>query len=171
MTISEMLLPEFEHEMANTRKILECVPEDKFAWKPHEKSMTLGRLASHVAELPYWASITLTQDSLALTPDNKAFNTASKSELMDAVDKNTAAARDAIARASDEDFGKIWSLIVGGQTVFSMPRATVLRNMVMSHMIHHRAQLGVYLRLNDIAIPGMYGPSADTKTEAVASGG
>src|SRR6266700_3179880 len=125
MTISETLLPEFDHEMANTRKILECVPEDKLTWKPHEKSMTLGRLASHVAELPYWATVTLTQDSLELTPGDKAFNTTSKSELMGAVDKNTAAARDAIARASDEDFAKIWSLIVGGQTVFSMPRVAV----------------------------------------------
>jgi uncharacterized damage-inducible protein DinB len=163
MTISEMLLPEFDQEMANTRIILECVPEEKFAWKPHEKSMTMGRLASHVGEMPQWAAFTINQDTLELTPGTKPFNAATKSELMDAFSANAAAAREAIAAASDEHLGKTWSLIYGGKTVLSMPRAGVLRTMVMSHLIHHRGQLSVYLRLNDIPVPGMYGPSADTK--------
>jgi uncharacterized damage-inducible protein DinB len=164
MTISETLLPEFDQEMANTRAILECVPEDKFAWKPHEKSMTMGRLASHVAEMPQWASHTINQDKLELTPDFKPLNAATKRELMDAFSANIAAAREAIAGASDAHLSKAWSLIYGGKPIFTMPRAAVLRTMVMSHLIHHRAQLGVYLRLNDIPIPGMYGPSADAKT-------
>jgi uncharacterized damage-inducible protein DinB len=163
MTISEIILPEFDQEMANTRKILDCVPEAKFSWKPHEKSMTLGRLASHVAEMPHWAVFTINQEKLELTPDMKPFNATTKAELMETLEKSSAAARDAIAGATDEHLGKIWSLIYGGQTVLEMPRAAVLRTMVLSHMIHHRGQLSVYLRLNDVAIPGMYGPSADNK--------
>jgi uncharacterized damage-inducible protein DinB len=149
--------------MANTRAVLECVPEDKFSWKPHEKSMTLGRLASHIAEMPTWAAFTVKQDKLELTPDMKPFLASTKSELMDSFASNTSEARAVIAGATDEQLGKVWSLIYGGQTVLSMPRAAVLRSMVLNHMIHHRGQLGVYLRLNDIAIPGMYGPSADAK--------
>ena len=163
MTISEMFLPEFDMEMASTRKILDCVPEDKFTWKPHEKSFTLGRLASHVAEMPSWMVYTINQDKLELTPGQKPFNAQTKAELFEALETNTASAREALAGASDEHLGKTWSLIYGGQTVFSMPRVAVLRNMVMSHMIHHRGQLSVYLRLLDVPIPGMYGPSADQK--------
>jgi uncharacterized damage-inducible protein DinB len=163
MTISQMLLPEFDQEMASTRKILECVPEDKFTWKPHEKSMTLGRLASHVAEMPQWTLATINQESLEVTPGMKPFNAATRDELLTSLDTNTAAAREAISGASDEHLGKVWSLVYGGQTVFSMPRAGVLRGMVMSHMIHHRGQLSVYLRLLEVPIPGMYGPSADQK--------
>jgi uncharacterized damage-inducible protein DinB len=164
MTISETLLPEFDQEMTNTRAILECVPEDKFSWKPHEKSMTLGRLASHIAEMPTWAAFTIKQDKLELTPEMKPFLAGTKSELMDSFASNSSDARAAIAGATDEQLGKVWSLIYGGQTILSMPRAAVLRSMVMNHLIHHRGQLGVYLRLNDIAIPGMYGPSADAKS-------
>jgi uncharacterized damage-inducible protein DinB len=163
MTISEMLLPEFDQEMANTRKILDCVPEEKLAWKPHAKSMSLGRLASHTAELAHWAVAVIGADKLEITPDMKPFNVATKGELMSAIDKNITEARAAIAGASDEDLGKTWSFIYAGHTVFSMPRTVVLRNMVMSHLIHHRGQLSVYLRLIDVAIPGMYGPSADAK--------
>jgi uncharacterized damage-inducible protein DinB len=161
MTISETLLPEFDHEMTSTRKILDCVPEEKFAWKPHEKSMTMGRLASHIAEMAYWATVTIKEDKLELTPEMKPFHAATKAELMSQFDSNIATAREAIAGATDEHLGKVWSLIYNGHPVLSMPRAAVLRNMVMSHVIHHRGQLSVYLRLNDIAIPGMYGPSAD----------
>jgi uncharacterized damage-inducible protein DinB len=161
MTISEMLLPELDQEMANARKILDCVPEDKFNWKPHPKSMTLGRLASHVAEMPQWALFTIQQDQLELTPGMKPFNAETKAELLETLDKNTAAAREALAGVSDEDLGKIWKLIYAGNPMFAMPRTAVLRSMVFSHMIHHRGQLSVYLRLLDVPIPGMYGPSAD----------
>ena len=161
MTISQTLLPEFDQEMANTRKILLCVPEDKFSWKPHDKSMTLGRLASHVAEMGNWATVTINQDKLELTPGQKPFNAGSAAELLSAFDKNVVEGRAAIEGAGDQTLFAPWSLIYAGQTIFSMPRVAVLRTMVMNHMIHHRAQLGVYLRLHNIAIPGMYGPSAD----------
>jgi uncharacterized damage-inducible protein DinB len=161
MKISEMLLPEFDQEMANTRKILDCVPDDKFTWQPHAKSMTLGRLASHVAELSSWGQVVIDQDKLELTPGMKPFSAESKAGLLEALDKNAAATRAAIAGASDEQLGKVWAFIYAGHTVFEMPRTVVLRNMVMSHIIHHRGQLSVYLRLLDVPIPGMYGPSAD----------
>ncbi len=161
MTISEMMLPEFEQEMAGTRKLLERVPEDKFTWKPHEKSMTLGRLTSHVAELPGWAVNTIRQDSLNITPGFKPYIASSQKELLETFDKNAAEARQALAGVSDEHLQKIWSLQFGGKTMLSMPRAAVLRGVVMNHLIHHRAQLGVFLRLNNVPIPGMYGPSAD----------
>lgn len=165
MTISETLIPEFDQEMVNTRKLLECVPEDKWTWKPHEKSMPLGRLAGHVAELPSWAVNTVNVSTLDLTPAGgegfQPFIPGSRKELLERFDKHVSEARGAIAGASDEHLQQIWSLIFRGQTVLSMPRAAVLRSVVMNHLIHHRAQLGVYLRLNDVAIPGMYGPSAD----------
>ncbi len=166
MTTAETLLPEFDQEMSSTRKLLECVPDGDFAWKPHQKSMSLGRLASHVAEIPGYGLATVTLPSLSITADHKPFNCATKSELLAAFDKNVAEARAAIAGASDADIAQPWSLIFGGHTAFTMPRVAVLRTMMMNHMIHHRAQLGVYLRLQDIAIPGMYGPSADSKAAA-----
>jgi uncharacterized damage-inducible protein DinB len=159
--ISEMMLPEFDQEMANTRKLLERAPEEKFSWKPHDKSMTLGRLASHVAELPGWATVTVNQDSLNLTPDMKGFQAASRKELLETFDKNAVEARQAIAGASDAHLAEMWSLKMNGQQIFSLPRTAVLRGFVMNHLIHHRAQLGVYYRLNGVLIPGMYGPSAD----------
>jgi uncharacterized damage-inducible protein DinB len=161
MSISEMLLPEFDREMANTRKLLSCVPEDKYSWKPHAKSMTLGRLASHVAELPNWAVETIRRETLELQPGMKPWLATSQADLLERFDKNVTEARAAIAGVRDTDLAVAWSLIFGGHKVMTMPRIAVLRSVVMNHLIHHRAQLGVYLRLNDIAIPGMYGPSAD----------
>lgn len=165
MSISEALLPEFDQEMQNTRKLLACVPEDRPDYKPHPKSMPLARLAGHVAELPGWAVNAIRLDSLDITPAAgegfKAAVMTSRAELLDLFDKNVAEAREAIAGASDEHLGKIWSLIFKGHTVMQLPRSAVLRSVVMNHLVHHRAQLGVYLRLNDVAIPGMYGPSAD----------
>lgn len=166
MTMSASLLPEFDNEMANTRKVLECVPDDKLAWKPHEKSMTMGRLAGHVAEMPGWIANGIQMDELNLAPEEggqnfAAYSATSRAEMLAAFDKNVAVARQALAGASDEHMQQMWSLIFNGKRVVHMPRAVVVRSMCMNHMIHHRAQLGVYLRLNDIAIPGVYGPSAD----------
>ncbi len=161
MTVSETLLREFDQEMANTRRLLERVPEGKPVWKPHEKSMPLGRLAGHVAELPVWAVNTIRLSVLNLTPPFQAYSMGSRKELLETFDQNVAEARQAIAGASDEHLRETWSLQLGGKTMMSMPRAAVLRSVVMNHLIHHRAQLGVYLRMNNIAIPGMYGPSAD----------
>jgi len=165
MPMSQSLLPEFDHEMANTRKALERVPEDKFGWKPHEKSMSLGRLATHVAELSGWVSNTLESESLDFAPPGappyQPLIAASRTALLEMFDKNVAAARAAISAASDAQLMAPWTLLAGGKTIFSMPRIAVLRGMVMNHMIHHRGQLTVYLRLNDVPVPALYGPSAD----------
>jgi uncharacterized damage-inducible protein DinB len=161
MPISQMLLPEFEQEMANTRKILERVPDGHFDYKPHPKSMPLGRLASHVAEMPSWAAHTIEQELLELEPGQQPFMASSTKELLEHFDKNVADARKKIAGVSDEELQKTWTMKFGGKEVLSMPRYSVLRTVVINHLIHHRAQLGVYLRLNEIEIPGMYGPSAD----------
>jgi uncharacterized damage-inducible protein DinB len=162
MTISDTLLPQFDYEMAQTRKTLERIPEDKFAWQPHEKSPSLEWLASHLANLPIWAAITIAQDDFdlgAMPPPPTAFET--RQAVLDTFDSNVAAAHAAIAGASDEALLHAWTLRRGEQVFFSMPRIAVLRGFVLSHMIHHRAQLGVYLRLNDIPVPSLYGPSAD----------
>jgi uncharacterized damage-inducible protein DinB len=161
MTISELLLPEFDKEMASTRKILENLPEDKLDFKPHEKSMALGRLASHLAEMTQWADHTMTMDKLELGPDMKPFNSTSKAEILGHLEKYEKTARAAIAGATNSDFEKNWALIWNGQPVISGSKYEILRGVVLNHMIHHRGQLGVYLRLNNIPVPGVYGPSAD----------
>jgi uncharacterized damage-inducible protein DinB len=158
-----MLLPEFDQEMANTRKMLERVPDGKFEFKPHEKSMTLGRLAAHTAEIPSYATATLRVEKMDFTGEEKPFSPPTRKEMLDAFDKYVVEARELLSKATDENLMKTWTLTFKGQQIFSMPRAAVLRTMVMSHLVHHRAQLGVYLRMNNVEIPGMYGPSADEK--------
>ncbi|MGH9398695.1 MAG: DinB family protein [Terriglobia bacterium] len=162
MKLNDALLPEFDQEMSNTRKTLERIPEDKLAWKPHEKSMPLGRLAGHVAELPGFATTIIETDSLNLSErEYKPLIPTSRQQVLDAFDKKIAEARAAIAGASDDRMMKPWSLEYQGKTLFTMPRAAVVRSMMLNHIIHHRAQLGVYLRLNDVPVPAIYGPSAD----------
>jgi uncharacterized damage-inducible protein DinB len=161
MPIAQMLLPEFDQEMANTRKMLERVPDGKFDYKPHEKSMTLGRLAAHTCEIPSYATATIRFEKLDFTGEEKPFSPVTRKELLDAFDKYVVESRELLSKASDEDLMKTWTLTYKGNQIFSMPRAAVLRTMVLSHLIHHRSQLGVYLRLNNVEIPGMYGPSAD----------
>ncbi|MGH9863192.1 MAG: DinB family protein [Candidatus Acidiferrales bacterium] len=165
MGMNQALLGEFDHEMANTRKTLERVPEDKFSWKPHEKSMTMSRLASHLAEIPSWTVNAMESESLDLAPPGappyQPPNPKSRKEILDLFDKNVAAARAALGGVSDENLMKPWSLLMTGRTIFTLPRVAVFRSFVMSHAIHHRAQLGVYLRLNNIPVPAIYGPSAD----------
>jgi len=166
MAIRDAFLPEYDHEMALTRKTLERVPEGKPDWKPHEKSMPLARLAGHLAELPRFAVMTIEAESFDVAPPSgkrtyqPVFMT-SRKQLLEEFDKNAAAGRAAIAGASDEHLMKTWTLSAGDKTIFSLPRAGVLRAMVMNHMIHHRAQLGVYLRMNGVPVPSIYGPSAD----------
>lgn len=160
MPIAQTLLPEFDQEMKSTRKLLECVPDGKFDYKPHEKSMTLGRLAAHVAEMPNYMISTLTLEKLDFTGEEKPFTPATRQELLEAFDKTAAEARDLLANATDEDLAKLWTLSFKGQQIFSMPRAAVLRNLCLNHLYHHRGQLGVYLRMNNVEFPGMYGPSA-----------
>jgi uncharacterized damage-inducible protein DinB len=165
MRLSEAMLPEFDHEMANTRKTLERVPEDKLDWQPHEKSMTMRSLTTHLSNLVSWGEYIIGKDSLDVSPaDGEPMRTQpvnSVGEALETFDKNLRASRAAISGADDEHLLKTWTLLAGGKTIFSMPRVAVLRGMVMNHMIHHRAQLGVYLRLNDVAVPSIYGPSAD----------
>lgn len=165
MAMKDALLPEFNQEMANTRKEVERIPEDKLGWKPHEKSMTLGHLVTHLTFIPSWVVHTIAQDSLDLEPPGgekiKVEPITSRQDALSRFDKNVAAARDAIAAASDEHLAKPWTLLTGGQVVMTLPRIAVLRNFVMNHLIHHRAQLGLYLRLNDVPVPSIYGPSAD----------
>jgi uncharacterized damage-inducible protein DinB len=161
MPFSQTLLPEFDEEMKNTRKMLECIPDDKLDYQPHPKSMTLTRLATHVAELPSWTTMTIDQDVLDVPADYKPHFAKSRAELLEMFDKGVAEARPKIQSASDEHWKQIWTFKFGGKTMMAMPRSAVMRSVIMDHLIHHRAQLSVYLRLNNVAIPGMYGPSAD----------
>lgn len=159
--LSKALLPEFDHEMQTTRRTLERVPEDKLTWKPHQKSMTMGQLATHLATLNHWAEAILGTESfdVSTAPPNPELK--SRSEILAAFDTNTANARKAIAAATDGELLKPWSLVSAGKTVFSLPRVATLRSFILSHGIHHRGQLSVYLRLNNVPVPSIYGPSAD----------
>jgi uncharacterized damage-inducible protein DinB len=173
MAIRDGLLPEYDHEMATTRRTLERVPEGKSDWRPHEKSMTLGRLAGHLAEIPGWCPMTLEQDSFETSPaDGPAMQPVvmtSRSELLELFDKNVAAGREALSKVSDEALMKPWALLAGGKKMMELPRIAVLRGFILNHSIHHRAQLGVYLRLNNVPVPSVYGPSADENPFAAAA--
>jgi uncharacterized damage-inducible protein DinB len=165
MNLRDALLPEFDQEMAKTRTVLERCPEDKYGWKPHPKSFAMGALATHIVNMAGWTVDTMEKNSFDIAPPGappyKEEPAGSRQELLARFDKNVTAARAALAGATDERFLAQWSLLSGGQTLFSMPRFTCIRSFVMNHCIHHRAQLGVYLRLNDIPVPAIYGPSAD----------
>ena len=164
MAIGKSLLPEFDMEMVGTRKTLERVPDDKFDWQPHGKSMSMGGLATHLANLPSWGTLALNAESFDVAPEGIPVKTPelhSTADVLQQFDTNVAATRAAIAAASDEELFKKWSLLKNGTAIMTMPKVAVLRGFVMNHMIHHRAQLGVYLRLNDVAVPSLYGPSAD----------
>jgi len=163
--LAELLLPEFDEEMTATRRVLERVPDGKSAWKPHPKSMTLGRLATLVAELPTWAVNALTLDELDIMPPGGAplkFEALeSTARILELFDRNAAAARAALAQAPDAEFKKPWAFKVAGRTVATNPKFTVYRRTVLNHLVHHRGQLTVYLRLNGAPVPAVYGPTAD----------
>jgi uncharacterized damage-inducible protein DinB len=161
MTIQELLLLESDDELAGTRRMLERVPDDKLGWKPHEKSMTLGRLASHVADLPNRCVSIVSMDVLERPANATPFAAGSAKELLEHFDKASADARKALTGLSDEQLAATWTLKFGGRTMVTLPRAMALRKVFMDHLIHHRGQLSVYLRLLDVPVPGMYGPSAD----------
>jgi uncharacterized damage-inducible protein DinB len=167
MSMVQSLLPEFDHEMANTRRLLEVVPGADAAWKPHPKSYSLGDLADHIARLPLWGKYVLQQPELDLgLPANASIAQApftTVPELLDRFDRYVREARAALGSMSDVAMGETWALKNRGTTVFSMPRAAVLRGFVLNHMIHHRGQLTVYLRLRDVPLPIVYGPTADTR--------
>ncbi len=165
MSLNQSLLPQFDHEMANTRKVLERIPEDKLDWKVHEKSNTIRWVGTHLAQIPSWAEEALSNDSLDVAPPGgEPYRTqpaASRQEILDRFDRKVAAARAAIAVASDDELLKPWSLLKGGEPIFTVPRISVLQSFVISHAIHHRAHLCVYLRLNNVPVPALYGPSGD----------
>ncbi|HEY5086741.1 MAG TPA: DinB family protein [Gemmatimonadaceae bacterium] len=166
MSISASVLPEFDREMATTRTMLERVPEARAQWTPHVKSRTMGELASHIGNLPRLGLITMEADELDVSPPSGGGGTPkfdSTANLIRAFDENVRKARAAIESASDSDMMEPWTLRRSGKTVWTLPRAAVLRSFILSHMIHHRGQLSVYLRLNDVPLPSVYGPSADTK--------
>ena len=157
----DALLPEFDHEMAVTRKLLERVPEDRFDWKPHPKSYSLGQLAQHVATIPMWGGVTLNQSEIDIGGSERPPQVDTRSAVLAIFDGHVATTRAALAGKSDAELMAPWALKNSGHVVFSMPKAAVWRSFVMSHLIHHRAQLGVYLRMQDVPLPSTYGPSAD----------
>ena len=166
MAIAESMLPEFDHETATTRALLELVPATQADWKPHPKSRSLGQLAMHIANLPTWASVTLERTEFDTNPaDGQGVTTppfTSGAQLLEAYDEGVRSARAMLARTSDAEFMASWTLKSAGKSLFSMPRAAVFRSFILNHAVHHRGQLTVYLRLLDVPIPNIYGPTADT---------
>ena len=161
------LLPEFDHEMASTRRLLELVPEADAAWRPHPRSYTLGELSTHIATLPLWGKFVLQQTELDLgVPENASiartpFSTVP--ELLARFDRNVSETRAALTAMPETGWSTTWTLKNQGATIFALPRAAALRGFIMSHLIHHRGQLSVYLRLRDVPLPSIYGPTADTR--------
>ncbi len=165
MSIGQSMLGEFDSEMQNTRKVLERIPDDKWNWKPHEKSGTLGWLAAHVGTVPEWITMTLNTRELDYAPvGGPAYEPpkiTNRKELLAAFDKAAADARAALSGVSDHDIMLDWKLLAGGKEIFTMSRLACLRGMCLNHLYHHRGQLTVYLRLVNVPVPGLYGPSAD----------
>jgi uncharacterized damage-inducible protein DinB len=164
MTVAQILLEDFEPEMANTRRTLERIPEMNPDFKPHDKSMAMGRLAMHVATLPLFGHYILTDSSMDLAKpehprEDLTFTT--REHLLSTFDANVATLRGSLAAATDEAFATNWKFTFGEHPISYESRLKTYRLMFFNHLIHHRAQLGVYLRLNDAAVPGLYGPSAD----------
>jgi len=161
----DLLLPEFDHEMASTRKVLERIPADKLDWRAHAKSNTIGWNANHLADLPGWGVSIITEPGYDFAPvggqryQSPALTTAR--EIVDLFDANVTKARDALTKLKDESLNDPWTLRGGDRIIFTMPRFMVIRSFLMNHIIHHRAILAVYLRLNNIPVPGLYGPSGD----------
>ena len=163
MTIAELLLPEVDQEMATTRRVLERVSDAKLAWQPHDRSWSMGDLASHIVNMIKWTDVTMNQtefDMAAVSPEQRNPAATSRAQLLEWFDANAAAARQAMARG-DADYFVPWTLKQGDKVFFTMPRFACVRSFFLNHVIHHRAQLSVYLRLNNIPVPSIYGPSAD----------
>lgn len=163
MPLIDALLPEFDREMGLTRKLLDRVPDGQFDWKPHPTSVTLGRLAEHLTEMPLWAAMTMTQSALEITtqrpPDYQ--RPATREAVLVMFDTNLKGGRVNLVGKSDGEFMAPWTLKAGGKEVFTMPKLAVMRNFVLNHMVHHRGQLSVYLRMLGVKIPSIYGPSGD----------
>jgi uncharacterized damage-inducible protein DinB len=166
MPIRDQLLPEFDQEIAATRRLVALVPDARFAWRPHPRSWTVGELATHLANIPTWLGGTLRTSELDLAPPGGPAYTppraASTREVLEQLDRSAADARAALAAVSDADLAQPWTLKKGGAALFTLPRLASLRSFVLSHLVHHRGQLTVYLRLLDVPLPSTYGPTADT---------
>ena len=164
MAIRDALLPEYDHELATTRRLLERVPDAEFGWRPHPKSMTLGQLAGHVANIPFWCIKTMEvpfYDLEEKAPEATLDPPVSRDHMLKAFDEKVARARAGLAKATDPEMMEMWSLKSGNHVIFSMPRVSAVRTFVMNHLIHHRGQLSVYLRMKDVPLPPIYGPTAD----------
>lgn len=165
MSLSASLLPEFDQETSQLRTVLERVPEEKLSWKPHAKSMSLGGLATHLGNTLSWGERVITANDFDLGPPGqpipKMQELRTRAEILARFDSNRAAARQALVGASDATLLGPWSLLAGGKQLFTLPRIACLRGLVFNHMIHHRGQMTVYLRLLDVPLPALYGPSAD----------
>lgn len=162
MSIAKGMAAELQHEAGVTKTYFERVPADQFGFKPHEKSMTLGQLCGHLAEIAQWVRPTLEENEFNFDPATYVpFVPTSSAELVAALEKNAADAIDALENIDDAAMMQSWRMTSGGQTLFEMPRVAVVRSMMLNHIVHHRAQLGVYLRLLNVPIPKTYGPTAD----------
>jgi uncharacterized damage-inducible protein DinB len=166
MTIADLLLPELESELATTRRVLERVPDDRGEWKPHEKTFPMAHLAQLVSMIPAWTAMVMDQTELDIAPKDgprRGYTIEKTATLLEGFDKGAQVARDAIARASDADFDVPWTLKRAGETLITGSRYFMLRTTVLNHLVHHRAQLAMYLRLVGEKVPQMYGPTADEK--------
>ena len=161
MPLKDSLLPEFDHEMAVTRRVLERIPEDAFAWRPHEKSFSLGGLATHLAQLPHWGTQILEREFYDVSTSTRAAEKQSRVEVLEAFDRHVAEVRRALDERSEAELAAPWQLKKGSHTILSMPRIGALRSFMLHHVIHHRGQMTVYLRLQGVAIPPIYGATAD----------
>ncbi len=161
MAIADALIAELEQEAVTTRRVLERVPGDKLSWKPHEKSMSLGRLAQHVAEVPAFVAGLATQNPGSLPENSEPASAESVDDVLSALDDSVGKAKETLQGFDDAAMMETWSLVSGGKTLISMPRVALVRALMLNHWYHHRGQLSVYLRLLDVPVPSIYGPSAD----------
>ena len=164
MAVKDSLLPEFDHEMGTTRRVLERVPQADLAWRPHDKSFSLGQLASHIANIPHWVGVTFDNavfDVASVGDDARPKQPLEVAPILAAFDANVKKARAKVEEQLDPAFFTPWTLKQHGQEIFTMPKIAVWRGFIMNHLIHHRGQLSVYLRMRDVPLPAIYGPTAD----------
>jgi len=170
MNLPDLLLPEFDAEMKTTRRVLESVPDGRGEWQAHPKAWKLGHLAQLVARLPGWTAMTMKQTELDLAPKDgpkmAGYSMETTATLLDTFDNGVKEGRQALVDAKPDDWNVPWTLKRAGETMLTMPRYMIYRQMTMNHIVHHRAQLAMYLRLLDVHVPSMYGPSGDEKSQS-----
>jgi uncharacterized damage-inducible protein DinB len=160
-SLRQVALGDFEHELRTTRRVLERVPDEHLGWKPHPKSMSLGELATHIANLIRWQIITVQQSEFDVASIPPIGGATSRDEVLKSFDDHAATLQEALSTMDDAALGEMWTLLRNGQPLLRQPRGALLRSMGISHIVHHRGQLSVYLRLLDVSVPPIYGPSAD----------